>query len=55
MLHELPEFDYMNAESIDEATFALKELGDKAVIIAGGTDLLSRMKRRVQGRTLPVP
>ena len=55
MLHELPEFDYMNAESINEATFALKELGNKAAIIAGGTDLLSRMKRRVKGPTLPAP
>jgi carbon-monoxide dehydrogenase medium subunit len=40
----LPDFDYYAPESLDEAVGLLSGLGDSAVVLAGGTDLLVKMK-----------
>ena len=40
----LPQFRHHSPKSLDEAVALLGELGDKARIIAGGTDLLPNMK-----------
>jgi carbon-monoxide dehydrogenase medium subunit len=40
----LPDFDYHAPETLSEAIRLLSELGDSAVVLAGGTDLLVKMK-----------
>jgi carbon-monoxide dehydrogenase medium subunit len=42
----LPHFDYRAPESMDELTALLGEHGDRARILAGGTDLVPQMLRR---------
>jgi CO/xanthine dehydrogenase FAD-binding subunit len=42
----LPEFDYHHASTIEEARALLAQFGDKARLLAGGTDLLILMKHR---------
>jgi 4-hydroxybenzoyl-CoA reductase subunit beta len=44
----LPEFRYVGARSVDEATALLAEHGPNAMVVAGGTDLYPNMKRRQQ-------
>lgn len=41
----LPVFDYHRPETLDEALALLQKLGDKARIVAGGTDVLPNMKQ----------
>lgn len=41
----LPRFDYMGPDNLDEALDLLSTHGDDAKILAGGTDLLVRMKK----------
>ncbi len=48
----LPKFEHFNAKTIEEAIFLLGTYGEKAVVIAGGTDLLRELKGRVY-RTRP--
>jgi CO/xanthine dehydrogenase FAD-binding subunit len=43
----LPKFDYVAAHSIEEACNLAVELGDKCIIMAGGTDLIVLMKDRL--------
>ena len=43
----LPDFQYVEPESIEEACFFLKEHGHESKIISGGTDLLPSMKQRI--------
>jgi aerobic carbon-monoxide dehydrogenase medium subunit len=43
----LPKFDYVAAQSIEEAGNLAVELGGKCVILAGGTDLIVMMKDRL--------
>jgi 4-hydroxybenzoyl-CoA reductase subunit beta len=43
----LPKFEYFEARTIQEACHALKELGEKARLMGGGTDLLVSMKQRI--------
>lgn len=40
----LPKFDYIQPESLQEASRLLADMGGKARLMAGGTDLLPRMK-----------
>lgn len=40
-------FAHMNAATLDEAVAALRRYGNKAAIIAGGTDLLGKMKDEI--------
>jgi NADPH-dependent glutamate synthase beta subunit-like oxidoreductase/CO/xanthine dehydrogenase FAD-binding subunit len=41
------EFKHINASSLEEATSVLEEYGGRAKVIAGGTDLLGRMKDEI--------
>ena len=41
----LPEFNYVKPKSLQEAARLLAELGDDAMVVAGGTDLYPKMKR----------
>jgi len=43
----LPRFEYLNPRTIQEACSLLSQHGDKAKILAGGTDLLNVMKERI--------
>ncbi|HUT72244.1 MAG TPA: xanthine dehydrogenase family protein subunit M [Desulfatiglandales bacterium] len=45
-LRRLPGFEYLAPETIDEALSLLSSHNGKAKVIAGGTDLLHKMKRR---------
>ncbi len=40
----LPDFEYIRPESLDELLFHLIQYGDDAALLAGGTDLLPRIK-----------
>lgn len=40
-------FKHINAYSVEEAVSALQRYGNKAAVIAGGTDLLGKMKDRI--------
>jgi 4-hydroxybenzoyl-CoA reductase subunit beta len=42
----LPRFDYLEPASLQEACTLLREHGEQAAMLAGGTDLLVRMKQR---------
>src|SRR5215467_1029547 len=55
MLDELPALDYVAAASIENAVAVLIEHGDRAKILAGGTDLLGLMKDRIDGPGVPIP
>ncbi len=49
----LPNFDYTEPKTLRQACRVLKEQGDAAMIIAGGTDLLQSLKNRLKApRTL---
>jgi 4-hydroxybenzoyl-CoA reductase subunit beta len=41
----LPEFNYIQPRSLKQATKALAELGNVAMLVAGGTDVYPKMKR----------
>ena len=41
----LPDFDYLAPKTLDEASNLLHELGDKAMVIAGGCDTFPPMKQ----------
>src|SRR5271169_234778 len=43
----LPKFDYHAPTTIDEACSLLSYYGTKAKILAGGTDLLANMKKKL--------
>jgi len=43
---KLPQFEYYAPETLDETYSILQEYGDKARVLAGGTDLLVKMKQR---------
>ena len=40
-------FAHINARSVDDAVSYLKRYGDKADVIAGGTDLIGKMKDEI--------
>lgn len=46
-MDKLKIFTHINAKTVDEAASALAQYGDKAKVIAGGTDLLGVMKDRI--------
>ncbi len=41
----LPEFNYIRPKSLQDAARLMAELGNDAMIVAGGTDLYPKMKR----------
>lgn len=55
MLYELPRFKHIDVKNVKEAIFWLQKYGEKARVIAGGTDLLSLMKDRVEGPEFSIP
>jgi len=55
MLFELPSFKHIDAMEVKEAVSYLREYGEKARVVAGGTDLLSLMKDRIVGPELKIP
>ena len=55
MLDELPALAHVDAESVEDAVRWLSEYGDRAKVLAGGTDLLGLMKDRIDGPGVPLP
>ena len=55
MLDELPLLAHVDAESVDEAVYWLAEHGERAALLAGGTDLLGLIKDGIRGPKMPVP
>lgn len=55
MLFELPEFEYFEPETLQEALDILRDYGTNAKILGGGTDLLGLMKDRISGSQMPIP
>ena len=55
MLYELPSLKHIDAKSIGEAVACLHDYGEKAKVIAGGTDLLGLMKDRIEGPRITIP
>lgn len=55
MLYELPQFEHIDATTIQEALHWLKIHEERAKVIAGGTDLLALMKDRIRGSRMPLP
>jgi xanthine dehydrogenase YagS FAD-binding subunit len=55
MLDELPALAHVDAESVEDAVRWLQEYGDRAKLLAGGTDLLGLMKDRIDGPGMPLP
>lgn len=45
----LPEFDYVAAKSLQEASSLAKEKGGKGVLMAGGTDVILQLKEKQLG------
>jgi CO/xanthine dehydrogenase FAD-binding subunit len=45
-LLRLPRFDYLDPKTVNEACLLLSKYGDKAKVMAGGTDLLVSMKQK---------
>jgi len=43
----LPDFEYLEPESLDEALNMLVEHSDRTTILAGGTDLIDRLNKRL--------
>ena len=43
----LPDFEYLEPESLDEALNMLVEHSDRTAILAGGTDLIDRLNKRL--------
>ncbi len=43
----LSKFEYFSPKTIEEACGLLKEKGDDAVLLAGGTDLLVKIRHRL--------
>lgn len=46
---QLPAFKLIRPQSLGQALEAMAELGDTALVVAGGTDLLVRMKQKLCG------
>jgi xanthine dehydrogenase YagS FAD-binding subunit len=55
VLYELPDFEHADARTVEEAIGWLAQYGNRAKILAGGTDLLGLMKDRISGPKMPLP
>ena len=55
MLDELPVLAHVDAESVEEAIAVLAEHGERARLLAGGTDLLGLVKDGIDGPKMPRP
>ncbi len=45
-IRRLPKFEYLTPKTVDEVCAFLSEYGENAAVMAGGTDLLPKMKQR---------
>ena len=54
MIHNLPSFEHVDAQSIEQACSVLAEKKEQACIVGGGTDLLVRMKYRASAPSVVV-
>ena len=50
MIYRMPKFEYLAPKTLEEALSLLSKYGEKARVLAGGTDLLILMKQRWFGR-----
>jgi len=55
LLYELPSFELRDVATVRDAVACLNKYSGKARVVAGGTDLLSLMKDRVEGPELKIP
>lgn len=55
LLYELPEFEYFEPKTAEDAVEILHRYGGTAKVLAGGTDLLGLMKDRISGPQMPIP
>ena len=55
LLYELPIFQHVDVKSVRDALSCFQHYGEKAKVIAGGTDLLGLMKDRIEGPRHPIP
>ncbi|UCH08708.1 MAG: FAD binding domain-containing protein [Deltaproteobacteria bacterium] len=55
LLYELPSFELLDVGTVRDALACLKKYEGRTRVIAGGTDLLSLMKDRVEGPELQIP
>ena len=55
MLDELPTLEHIDAGTVSEAVRWLRHYGERAKLLAGGTDLLGLMKDRIAGPKMPTP
>jgi xanthine dehydrogenase YagS FAD-binding subunit len=55
MLFELPSFEHVDARDAKEVAYWLQKYGQKARVVAGGTDLFGLMKDRVEGPECKIP
>jgi 4-hydroxybenzoyl-CoA reductase beta subunit len=50
----LPEFDYLRPDSLGQAVALLAEHGDRAALLAGGTDLVVGMRQRLHAPAIVI-
>ena len=55
LLYELPSFELLDVATVRDAVACLNKYSGKARVVAGGTDVLSLMKDRVEGPELKIP
>jgi len=55
LLYELPSFELLDVATVRDAVVCLNKYSGKARVVAGGTDVLSLMKDRVEGPELKIP
>jgi len=55
LLYELPNFEYYDPTTLEEALEILRKNPGRAKVLGGGTDLLGLMKDRITGPQMPVP
>ncbi len=55
MLYEMPDIEYAEVTTSDQAVSLLKKHGDQAAVIAGATDLLGMLKDKIKGPELLIP
>jgi xanthine dehydrogenase YagS FAD-binding subunit len=55
LLDELPPLEHIDAASVSEAVRWLGHYGERAKLLAGGTDLLGLMKDHITGAKMPMP
>ena len=55
MFLELPPFEHVDSRTVKETVYWLSKCGEKGRVVAGGTDLFSLMKDRIEGPGFRTP